>query len=140
MKYAQYCNKVIVRIDKGEEIIETLKKICTTLNITLGTIAGIGATNKATIGLLNTKTKKYQTHELSGDHEIAHLYGNITQMNNEVYLHVHINLCNAENQSVGGHLTSALVSVTFEGVIDIIDGAIKRVHDSQIGVNLLDIS
>jgi hypothetical protein len=139
MKYKRCGNKVIVRIDKGEEIVESLKTICQQLHIKLGTITGIGATNNVTIGLLDTKTKKYQSKEFTGDHEITPLCGNITTMNGEVYLHLHINICNAEHHSLGGHLTKAIISVTFEGVIDIIDGEVNRAVDHNTGMNLLNL-
>jgi predicted DNA-binding protein with PD1-like motif len=139
MNYKRCGNKVIVRIDKGEEIVDTLKSVCKKLNITLGTITGIGATDKLTVGFLNTKTKKYLTKELTGDHEIAPLTGTITTMNSEPYLHLHINVCNEKQQSFGGHLASAVVSVTFEGIIDIIEGTIERTFDHTTGANLLKL-
>lgn len=139
MRYRQFHNKVIVRIDKGEELVESLKTICTTLHIKLGTISGIGATDKVIVGMMNTETKKYQFKEFTGDHEIAALIGNITRMNDEVYLHLHVTLCDAEQKSYGGHLTSAVISVTFEGVIDIIDGQVNREFDDTMKLNLLKL-
>jgi predicted DNA-binding protein with PD1-like motif len=139
MKYKKFENKVIVRIDSGEEIVKTLKQICENLQIKLATISGIGATDKVTIGLYNVKTKKYQSTELLGDHEIAPLFGNISTMGGKVNLHLHANLCNKDHQSFGGHVNSAIVSATFEGIIEIIDGKIKRVFDEKIGLNLLDL-
>ena len=139
MKYKKVGTKVVVRIDKGEEIVQTLKQICTQLQIKAGTITGIGATDKVTIGIFNTKTKQYQSTELTTDHEIAPIIGNISTMNGEVYLHLHANLCNTKHISVGGHLTSAVVSVTFEAVIDIIDEEIERVFDEKTGLNILKI-
>lgn len=139
MDYKRFDNKVVVRIDKGEEIVETLKQVCKKLDIKGGTITGIGATDKATIGLFDTKTKEYHSTELTGDHEIAPLYGNITTMKGKPYLHLHANFCNNENKSFGGHLNSAVVSATFEGVIDIIDGEIDREFDENIGLNLIKV-
>lgn len=139
MKFKRCDTKVIVRIDKGEEIVNTLKTLCKKLNIKLGTISGIGATNKVTIGLLDGKTKKYHSQEFIGDHEIAPLLGTITTMNGEIYLHLHVNVCNGEQKSFGGHLSSAVVSATFEGVIDIIDGEVDRVFDQNTGINLLNL-
>ena len=121
MKYKRCGTRVFVRIDKGEELIENLKAICKELNITLGSICGIGATDKVTVGLMNTKTKKYQSKEFTGDHEITSVLGNVTTMNGEVYLHLHITLGNVEHKIIGGHLTSAVISATFEGIIDIIE-------------------
>jgi predicted DNA-binding protein with PD1-like motif len=139
MKYQCLGEKVIVRVDKGEEIISSLKEVCKKLGITLGSMTGIGATNDVTIGLMNTKTKKYQSTQFTGDHEISSLVGTITTMNDDVYLHVHITVCNAEHKTFGGHLTSAVVSATFEGVIDIISGKVDRTFDQAAGLNLLDL-
>jgi predicted DNA-binding protein with PD1-like motif len=137
MQYKRLNHKVIVRIDKGEELVDSLKTLCKDLDITLGTIVGIGATNKVTIGLFNTLTKKYQTKDFTGDHEITSLNGNITTMNNEPYLHLHITLCTIEHKAVSGHLNSAVISATFEGVIDIIDGKVTREFNDDVGLNLM---
>jgi len=139
MKYKKFKNRVIVRIDSGEEIVTTLKQICENLNIKLATVTGIGATDNATIGLYNLKTRKYQSTEFLGDHEIALLCGNISTMGGNIYLHLHANLCNKDYKSYGGHLNSAIVSATFECIINIIDGEINRVFDEKIGLNLLDL-
>ena len=139
MKYKKCNSKVIVRIDKGEEIITCLNQLCEELNIKSGTIFGIGATNKVQIGIYETKNKKYISKKFTGDHEIAPLLGNIASMNDKPYLHLHINICNTKNESFSGHLNSAIVSATFEGVIDIIDGNIKREYDKESGLNLIKL-
>jgi len=139
MNYKQFNNKVVVRIDKGEELVDCLKMICKKLDIKLGSIVGIGSTDKVTIDLLNTKTKKYQSKEFTGDHEIAALIGNITTMNDEVYLHLHITICNIEHKAIGGHLSSAIISATFEGFIDIIEGQVAREYNDDIGLNNLKL-
>ena len=137
MLYKQFNNKIIVRLDKGEELVTILKTLCTTLDIRLAVLFGIGATDKVTIGLLNTKTKKYQSREFTGDHEITSLMGNITEMNNEPYLHLHVTLADANQNAIGGHLSSAVISATFEGVIELIDGSVSRTYHSESGLNLL---
>ena len=134
----KFNNKIIVRIDKGEEIVESLEKICEKNNITLGSISGIGATDKVKIGLFDVSTKKYHSKELIGNYEIAPLSGNISTMDNKTYLHLHINLCDSNHNAFGGHLNSAIVSATFECVIDIIDGQIDRKFSEEIGLNLID--
>ncbi|KYK21923.1 DNA-binding protein [Thermoplasmatales archaeon SM1-50] len=139
MRYKQFNNKVFIRIDKGEELVESLKTICRTLDIKLGSIIGIGATDRVTVGLMNTKTKKYQSKEFMGDHEITSLVGNISRMNGEVYLHLHVTFCNVKQKALGGHLYSAVISATFEGFIEIIDGQILREYDQTLGLNLLQL-
>ncbi len=138
MEYKKYGQKIFVRIDKGEEIVGKLKELCSDEKITLGTVNGIGATDRAEIGLFDTHEKKYYGKELEGDMEIAPLSGNITTMDGEVYLHLHINLGDKENKAFAGHLNSALVSATFEAVIDVMEGTLERSKDEEIGLNLLD--
>ena len=139
MKSKRFGDRFVIRIDEGEEIVKTLKRLCEENGVKAGSITGLGATNKATIGLFDVETKKYHSKELTGNHEIAPLHGNISTMNGQVYLHIHANLCDSEHKSFGGHLDSAIVSATFEGVIEVLDGELNRRFDKDIGLNLLDI-
>ncbi len=136
MQFKKFGNKYVVRIDKGEEIVATLKQFCIDQNIKLGTVSGIGATNQATIGLFLTESKSYQKKQMSGDMELAPLMGNISTMAGEIYLHIHANLCDSENRSYSGHLNEAICSATFEAVIDSIDGEVDREFSDEIGLNL----
>ena len=139
MQFKKFNNKYIVRIDKGEEIVETLKKFCKDNKIKLGSVSGIGAANKIVLGLFETATKKYHSQEFNGDFEIVPLAGNISTMKGETYLHLHANIANLKHNSFGGHLTSALVSATFEAIIDAIDGEVDRKFNDEIGLNLLEL-
>ncbi|MBZ4687649.1 MAG: uncharacterized protein PWQ96_41 [Clostridia bacterium] len=136
MKSKKIASKWIVRIDKGEEVVETLKNFCKEKGIKLGSISGIGATNKVVIGLFNTGEKKYYKKELTGDFEITNLSGNISTMNGEVYLHIHINLSDSEFTTFGGHLNSSVISGTCEIIIEEIDGEIEREFNEEVGLNL----
>lgn len=139
MKSTKIGEKYIIRIDKGEEIVESLKKFCKENDIKLGIMNGLGATNKIVVGLFETATKQYHTKEFIGDHEICPLYGNITKMNGEPYLHIHVNFCDKNQNSFGGHLSSAIVGATFEIVLEKIDGEIERESSEEIGLNLLKL-
>lgn len=137
MEIKQFGNKFIVRIDKGEEIAESLKSVCQKNNIVLGTISGIGATNDVTVGLFDTETKKYHSRRMQGNFEIASLSGNVSTMNGETYLHLHIAVGNEKHEAFGGHLNLAVVSATFEGVIEKIGGEVGRKLDEDVGLNLI---
>ena len=139
MNYRRFDKKYVIRIDRGEKIVETLAKICVENNITLGIISGIGAVSKAKIGLFKPEEKKYFTTELLGDYEITSLNGNISIMNGEVYLHLHINLADEKHKTFGGHLNEAVVSATCEVIIEKIEGSIERKFDKEKGLNLLKI-
>ena len=136
MKYKQFGSKYFIKIDKGEEVVETLKIFCRENKIRLGSIMGLGASNKIVLGLFKTKNKEYVTKEYLGDHEITSLLGNVSEKDGEVYLHIHTNISDESGQVFGGHLTSAVISATFEGVVEIIEGNVERYFDQEIGLNL----
>ncbi|NQV17634.1 MAG: DNA-binding protein [Armatimonadetes bacterium] len=139
MNFKRFGERFVIRIDKEEKIVETLTKICVENNITLGIISGIGAVCGARIGMFKPKEKKYVTTELLGDYEITSLNGNISIMNGEVYLHLHINLADEKQKTFGGHLNEAVVSATCEVVIEKVEGSIEREYDNETGLNLLKI-
>lgn len=136
MKFRRFGNEWIVRIDKGEEIVEELKRFCREKDIRLGSVSGIGATGRTTIGLFKTSTREYLTTELTGDYEITNLTGNISTMNGEVYLHLHITLSDGSYNAFGGHLSSAVVSGTCEITVRRMDGEVDRAFDEEVGLNL----
>jgi len=139
MKFKRCGNKIIVRIDKGEEIVEKLIHLCKANAVKLGSISGIGSTNQVTIGLFETGTKQYLSKELIGEYEITCLSGNVSTMNGEVHLHIHITLSDSHYNAFGGHLNSAIVSGTCEVVIDVMDGSVSREFSEEIGLNLYKI-
>ena len=139
MKYRKIASTYVVRIDRGEEIISQLKKVCEENQIRLGRISGIGAVNKAVVGFFDSQEKKYHSRLLSGDHEITSLLGNITTMDQSIYLHCHINLADAGQQTFSGHLNEGWVSATCEVIIEQFDGEINRRYDETSGLNLLDL-
>lgn len=130
-------NKILVRVDKGEELVESLMKVCKEYNVKLGTISGIGATNKVKVGLFDVEKKQYFSSEFDRNFEITSLLGNVSTMNNETYLHLHINVCDDKHNCYGGHLNYAYISATFEGFIEIIDDEIDREFSEEVGLNLM---
>ncbi|NMB26716.1 MAG: DNA-binding protein [Tissierellia bacterium] len=136
MEFRKFDNKYVVRLEKGEEVVESIKALCKENNIKLGRVSGIGATNKAVVGLFETANKEYHSKELVGDMEITNLAGNISEKDGEVYLHLHISLANPNYNVFGGHLNSAVISATSEIIIDVIEGSVGREFNEEIGLNL----
>lgn len=136
MEFKKFGNKYILRLDPGEEIVKTLKAFCAQEKITLGWVKGIGAVNRAQIGLFEISSKTYHSTLLEGDHEITSLLGNISTQNGEVYLHLHINLSDGSYKTYGGHLNEATISATGELLVEAIEGTVERVFNEAIGLNL----
>lgn len=136
MEYRRFGNKIVARIDRGEEILEKIKEIGISENIRLAHISALGAVGEVTVGVFKTGEKKYYANEFKGDFEITSLTGTITTKDGEFYSHLHMSVGDVEGRVYGGHLNKAVVSATCEMVIDIIDGAVERKFSEEIGLNL----
>jgi predicted DNA-binding protein with PD1-like motif len=138
MKFNRTGAKIVMRLDKGEEIIASLKLFCQSHKIKLAAVTGIGAVNKASVGIFRQDSKEYHSTELSGNMEITSLMGNASQKDGEVYIHLHINLADDTYQVHGGHLNSAWIGATGELILDVIDGQVERKFSEEIGLNLME--
>ena len=136
MEYKRFGNKIIVRIDKDEEILEQVKELALKENIRLAAVQALGAANSFTVGVYNVAEKKYYANTFSGSFEIVSLTGTINTMNGEFYTHLHMSAGNDKGEVFGGHLNRAVISATCEMVITVIDGRVDRFHSEEIGLNL----
>ena len=136
MDYRRFNNTIIARIDKGEEILESIKEIALKENIKLANINALGAINNFRVGAFKVNEKKYYSNEFEGNFEIVSLTGTVNTMNGEFYTHIHMSAGNEKGEVYGGHLNKAVVSATCEMVINIIEGTVDRYFDKEIGLNL----
>ncbi len=138
MEYRRFEDSYVIRLNKGEEVITSLKQLCKDENIKLGEITGLGASDFVEIGVFNVNTKEYNTKKFEGMFEITSLVGNVTTKDDDVYLHIHINFGNEEGLVKGGHLVKATISATSEIILRIIEGNVGRKLNPEIGLNLFD--
>lgn len=136
MEYRRFNNTVVVRLQRGEEILTELKKVALSENIKLAKISAIGATDYFVVGAYSVEEKKYYKNEFKGVFEITNLCGNITTMNGEYYAHLHITCADEKSNCYGGHLNECRIAATLELFIDIIDGSVDRIKDEETGLNI----
>ena len=136
MEYKQMGNHYVMRVDPGEEILEKIGILCKKENIRVGSAVGLGASNRAVVGLFDTVNKVYKKKELTGPMEITSMVGNISTKDGETYLHFHVNLCDEEMRIQGGHMNACYVSATAEITVTKSEGTVERSMDEEIGLNL----
>lgn len=138
MKYRRFSDKIVLRVDRGEDIVAKLRELCELENISLGSVSGIGAVMETEIGIFNVDTKEYFSKTVDGLYEVSNLTGNVSKMNGETYLHLHITIGDVKkNEVYAGHLNRAIVGATAEIIVSVIDGEVDRKKDESIGLNLL---
>ncbi|MBR3333201.1 MAG: DNA-binding protein [Clostridia bacterium] len=136
MDYRKFGNTYMLRIDVGEEIVESLKEMCAREGIRLAQVSAIGAADRASVGVYDLTEKRYHQEDLEGFMEIANLSGSVTEMNGEPYIHLHGTLADQRNILHGGHVISMRVGATCEMFVQAVDGTVTREKDEGLGINL----
>lgn len=140
MEYRRFQDTLVVRMDKGEEIVEQLTKLAETEHIALAEVSALGAVSDITVGVFYPEEQEYHANQFHGKYEIVSLTGTITEMDGKPYLHLHMSAGDQEGRVVGGHLNRAVISATCELVIRLLDGRVGRKFSPEIGLNLFDFS
>ena len=135
MEYKRYNSVIALRLDKGDDITESVYKVAEKEGVKAATVSGIGATDDFTVGVFDISKKAYKEYVYKGNHEINSLIGNITEKDGKPYIHLHITATGDECKVVGGHLIKGVISLTGEIVITVIDGAILREFNDELGIN-----
>lgn len=137
MEYQKMGDHIVVRIDRGDEIIASLKKIMIAENIQTGIVNGIGATNDIELGCYQVAEKTYHSKVHHGEMEIISLAGNMSHMHGEPYLHLHATVAHENGSVYGGHMNYAVISATAELFLTSIDHPLDRQYDDTVGLNTL---
>ena len=138
MIYKRFGDKLVIRLNRGDELVESIRDIMQKENIKAASITGLGAVGMLSMGIYNEEKKTYDNLEFNEMLEVTNLTGNISQMDGEIYHHLHITVGDHEGMAHAGHLNKAVISMTAEIFVDIIDGYIGRVYDDETGLNLIE--
>lgn len=140
MDYRRFGDKIVARIDRGEEIHEQLEKIALREDVRLAEVSALGAVDDFTVGVYKVAEKQYFANSFQGPFEIVSLTGTISTKDGAYYAHLHMSAGNEKGEVFGGHLNRARVSATCEMVISVIDGTVERRFDPEIGLNLFEMT
>lgn len=66
MEYRRFGSKLVVRLERGEEVCEKLLELAERENIRTAAVSGIGASNDVTLGVFDTGTKEYFKKRYNG--------------------------------------------------------------------------
>ena len=131
-------NEFLIKLEVGDDILESMKKFAEELKIEGGVFQGIGAVQKARLRVYNTKTKSYEDHEVNEQCEIISLIGNIAKLGKEIIIHAHMGLGKKDLNQIGGHVDiGCIVNPMAEIYFKSFDKKIEREKDPATGLNML---
>jgi len=135
MKFRPIEDGYLVLLEKGENVLETLKKFVKEQKIPGGMISGVGAVTDATLGIFDYQKKEFVTKTFMDELEIGHLCANISYLSdsNEPFIHCHLVVSDSSLGAYAGHLMEGTVSLTLELYIKTFKEKIIRGKDPEIG-------
>lgn len=139
MFYKKDGNVYALMPEIGEDVITVLTELCEKENIAYAHVSGIGAVSKATVGFYSLSEHQYLSKTFDEPMEMVSLLGNITRKDGKPYLHLHASFSDRDCRVVGGHLNKAVIGVTAEIFVTVIDGEMGRKINPVTGLNIFDI-
>jgi predicted DNA-binding protein with PD1-like motif len=129
--------RLLVRLDRGEEVLASLAALCSEQGIACASLTGIGAVRDAELGYYDLESFTYATRSVPEVCELVSLVGNVALVDGAPFVHAHATLGDRELRLVGGHLVRATVAVTAEIFLDVHEGELERALDPEVRLKLL---
>lgn len=135
MLYKKYGEDYVLRMDLGDDFCASLKALCEREDIRLASINGIGALSHVELGVFEPEKKLYKPMVRDGFFEIVSCLGNVTMMNGQVYLHIHMCVAQKDGQVFAGHFSAGTIGLTGELFVHKINGRVERKYSEALGFN-----
>lgn len=129
----------LLRLERGESLLEAIAAFVGRSGFHSAALTGIGAVGQVELGYFDVEQKTYDRRQLDGEYELIQLTGNVSTKAGEPFVHAHVTLGAADLSCLAGHLFAATVAVTAEIHLVPLGPAIERREDAEVGVALLDV-
>lgn len=131
-------NTYVLRLVKGEKLMETLEKFCNKERVDGAFFFGIGAVEHVELAHYNVTTQKYSSKNFNTALEVTNLSGSIALHENNHVIHAHGTFSDTEMVCIGGHVVDFQVSGTLEIQLHKL-GVMAKLTDSETGLKLLNL-
>jgi predicted DNA-binding protein with PD1-like motif len=140
MKYKKIRNNYLIRLERGDKIIEELSIIIDKENIKSAYFTGSGSVERCTTKFYSYNKKEYIEQNFHEEMEIISLTGNIALLKGKPIIHAYVALGDINMQVRGGRLHEGTVGASCEIILTLLDSPLERKFDEDTQLNLFDIS
>jgi len=121
----------------GSDLLKELEDYVRANGINLAWLSGVGAVSRATIRYYDQPKQEWIDLEFDQRLEVAGMLGNVSLMNGEPIVHVHITLADEQGRCYGGHLGRNTLVFNLEILLTTLSGPpVTRKMDAQTGLTL----
>jgi len=122
----------LLRVPSGSELISYIRKYAKDLSINTGVLWLIGSFRRTKIGFFIEEEGSYKVIDVNEFTEVINASGNISLVNGEPFIHVHVALGRVDGSCIGGHLIEGIVFIAEVWIQELIDGELKRVREGSL--------
>ncbi len=127
----------VLRPAFGTDLIDELQTFVRREGITLAWISGVGAVTRANLRYYNQVEKSWLDIDVDKNLEVISMLGNISLLNGEPIVHVHITLSDEEGRCYGGHVGPDTIVFNMEILMNTLTGPpVTRKLDTDTGLTL----
>jgi predicted DNA-binding protein with PD1-like motif len=128
----------LVRFTTGADLLEELTTASENVGAKAAAIEVIGSVSTLVLGFYDQDRKEYQSRSYDGAWEIASAVGNVSVLDGETSVHVHVVASGEDGGCVGGHLMPGCTVFAAEGSITALKGHAppERELDGATGLKL----
>jgi uncharacterized protein len=137
---AQGARAVVAVFDKGDEVIEGLTAAARDLDLTGAAFTAVGGFRRVTLGYFDRDRRDYDRIPVDEQVEVLSLVGDVALDGGEPKIHAHVVVGRRDGTAMGGHVLEGVVWPTLELVLRETPSSLRRRHDPETGLALIDLS
>ena len=127
-----------VVLSSGDDVMEMLEAFAREQDVTTAQITAIGAFERAELGYFDWEDRRYVHIPVDEQVEVLSLAGDIAKSDGGPALHLHAVLGRRDGTTRGGHLLGAMVRPTLEVILREPPAELRKRHDPESGLALID--
>jgi len=125
--------------DKGDEPMSELERFARERDLTAASFTGIGAFDEVVLGYFDRDAKEYAEIPVREQVEVLSLASDVAVADGRPAVHAHVVVGKRDASAHGGHLLRARVWPTLEVVLTAASAELRKKHDPETGLALIDL-
>ncbi|MFQ6674204.1 MAG: PPC domain-containing DNA-binding protein [Fidelibacterota bacterium] len=139
MKVLTNDRNLVVSLERGDRLVESLTRVARDGDFTSATFSGIGSVTDVTLGYYDVSEEAYVKRHFPDTYELVSCLGNISMKEESPFVHAHVAISGRDYRPHSGHLFEATVAVVGELAIWPLGAEIQRTENRELGLAIWNL-